>query len=66
MYPEIEKLFAIRDVSKSEAALLLGITYNTFLLKLRGKYEFTLDEGFGLKKILKTDLSLEKLFEYVA
>lgn len=66
VYTEIEKLFAVSDVSKFEAANLLGMTYNTFLLKLKGKYKFTLDESFGLKRILKTDLPLEKLFSFTA
>ena len=66
VYCEIEKLFAVSDISKFEAANLLGVTYNTFLLKLKGKYKFTLDEGFELKRILKTDLSLEQLFKFTA
>lgn len=66
MYPELEQLIVVSSLTKADIAEKIGMTYNTFLLKLKGKYPFTLDEAFLLKEVLKTDLSFEKLFKFVA
>ncbi|MBR2871825.1 MAG: hypothetical protein IKB98_10735 [Clostridia bacterium] len=63
MFPELEKIFASSSFTKKEIAEKMGMTYNTFCLKLRNSYSFTLDECFKLKKLLNSDLPLEKLFE---
>ena len=52
--------------SKKEIASELGMTYNTLLLKLRGKNDFTLDEAVKLKEILNTPKSIEELFTFSA
>ena len=64
MYKEIELIMFKKGLSKANVASELGMTYNTFLLKLRGKYKFSLDEAVKLKKILETDLPIETLFAF--
>lgn len=63
MYKEIELIIFSRKLSKSEIAELLGMSYNTFLLKLKGKYSFSLDEAVHLKQVLGTEKTVEELFE---
>jgi len=41
----------------------LGVHYNTLCRKLRGEMPFTLDEALRVKRLLLTDLPLERLFE---
>lgn len=62
MYKSVEVLIFERGLSKAEIATELGIGYNTFLLKLKGKNKFTLDEALKLKGILKTEKTVEELF----
>lgn len=64
MYKEIELIIFSENLSKSEIAEKLGITYNTFLLKLKGKYSFSLDEAIKLKEILNTNKTIEELFAF--
>lgn len=66
MFKAIENLIFERRLKKKDIAQKLGITYNTFLLKLKGEYPFTLDEALKLKEILQTDLPVETLFKAVA
>ncbi len=62
MYKEIELIIFSDKLSKSEIASQLEMSYNTFLLKLKGKYKFSLDEAVKLKEILKTEKTVEELF----
>ena len=62
MYKEIELIIFTKKLSKAVLAEKLGMTYNTFLLKLKGNYKFTLDEAVKLKKELNSDLPIEDLF----
>ena len=41
----------------------LGGTISTWSLKLNGRYPITLDEAKKFKKLVKTDLPIEILFE---
>ena len=41
----------------------LGGTISTWSLKLNGKYPITLDEAKRFKRLVKTDLPIEVLFE---
>lgn len=41
----------------------LGGTVSTWSLKLNGKYHITLDEAKKFKRLVKTDLPIEVLFE---
>lgn len=63
MFKNIELEIFKSGLSKKEIAADLGMGYNTFLLKLSGKAYFTLDEAMKLKAILKSDLSIEELFD---
>ena len=63
MFRNIELEIFKSGLSKKEIAAELEMTYNTFLLKLSGKAHFTLDEAMKLKAILKSDLSIEELFD---
>lgn len=63
MYRKLEGLLIENNISKQYLAKLLGITYNTLLLKMNGKSRFTLDESFKIKDILNTTLTLEELFQ---
>ena len=40
------------------------MSYNTLMCKLRGEYDFTLNEALTIKKIFKTSLSIEELFSF--
>ncbi len=62
MYKEIEVMLFSKGMSKADVAKQMGMSYNTFLLKLKGKYNFSLDEAVTLKKILNTEKSIEELF----
>ena len=64
MYKEIESIIFLNNLSKSDLAKELGMSYNTFCLKLRGRYSFSLDEAVKLKEILPTKLAVEDLFEF--
>ena len=64
MYEEIEMIIFKKKLSKSDIAKKIGMTYNTFLLKLRGKNKFTLDEAIKLKNALDSDKPIEELFNY--
>ena len=63
MYKNLELEIFVSGIPKKEIAEKLGITYPTFLLKLSGKSYFTLDEAKKLKEILKSDKTIEVLFE---
>ena len=63
MFENIEMIIFKKRLSKKELAESLGMTYNTFLLKLNGKATFTLDEAMKLKDILGSPLSIEELFD---
>lgn len=63
MFRNIELEIFKSGLSKKEIAAKLDMTYNTFLLKLSGKAYFTLDEAMKLKAVLKSDLSIEELFD---
>lgn len=62
MYKRLELCIFESGLTKMVIAEKSGMTYNTFLLKLKGKYKFTLDEAIKLKAILKTKMSIEELF----
>ena len=63
MYPHIDIELAKARMNRKKLAEKTGISYNTLLLKLAGKSIITLDEGFAIKKALKTSLSIENLFK---
>lgn len=63
MFKNIELEIFKSGLSKKKIAVKLGMTYNTFLLKLNGKAYFTLDEAMKLKMVLNSNLSIEELFD---
>lgn len=67
MYENVERLIFEKKLKKSDIAHEVGITYNTLLLKLSGKYKFTLDEAVALRNILDPDMPIEEMFktEYI-
>lgn len=66
MFKNIEQIIFTKQIPKKEIAHKLGISYNTFLLKLKGNYPFTLDEALRVKEVLQTELSVEELFSKAA
>lgn len=63
MYFAIEMLIFQKRLSKAFIANEMNMSYNTFLLKMRGKYDFTLNEALKLKEILNTKEPIEVLFK---
>lgn len=45
----------------AESGVQISITH--FSLKMTGKYGWTLEEAFAIKKFLKTKLSIDELFQ---
>lgn len=68
MFPNVRAEFArngftqdkVVDELKNEG---IEMTRTTLSLKMTGKYDFTFNEAVAIKKICKTDLPLEELFE---
>lgn len=69
MYPNLRAEIARRNLTFAEVVEGIGkesgvpISITHFSLKMTGKYGFTLDEAFAIKKFLKTKLSLDVLFQ---
>ena len=63
MFKNIERLIFEKELKKRDIAKEIGLSYNQFLLKLKGDYYFTLDEALGLKRVLETDMPIEVLFD---
>lgn len=63
MYPNVNAERARQRLTLEEFAKLLGLSRGTLSLKLNKKAPITLDEAKAIKKALKTDMSLEELFE---
>lgn len=66
MYRRIEAQLVLSGLSKQELAKNLGISYNTLILKLNGKRDFSLDEATEIKRLLHTEDSIEELFDETA
>lgn len=63
MYPNLRAEIARHNTTFAEVAEAIGCSVSHFSLKMNGKYKFTLDEAFTIKKYLKTDLSIDVLFQ---
>lgn len=63
MYPNLRAEMARTQTTAQALAKMLGINNSTLSQKMKGKYAFTLDEAFAVKKSLGTALPLEQLFE---
>lgn len=69
MYPNLRAEITRRNLTMAEvvegilkeSGVQISITH--FSLKMNGKYGFTLEEAFAIKKFLKTKLSIDELFQ---
>ena len=66
MYKRVESQLVLVGLTKKDQAKVAGMGYNTLLAKLRGEREFTLREARVIKEAIKSDESIETLFERVA
>ena len=64
MFCEIERIILFNHLSKKDLASFLSMTYGTLMCKLRGEYDFTLNEAVKLKDFLHTELPIEELFVF--
>ena len=63
MFPNLRAEIARKNLTMAEVAKAIGLTATHFSLKMNGKYPFTLDEAFAIKKFLNTKLSIDVLFQ---
>ncbi|MBU5450727.1 hypothetical protein [Acetivibrio sp. MSJd-27] len=63
MYPQLEASLWKIGKSKYEFAKDLGISYHSFLRKLKGYSYFTLDEALAIQQFLNDGKSVEELFQ---
>lgn len=70
MFPNLRAEIARRGLTFAQVANGVvdadGVPFNSvthFSLKMNGKYPFTLDEAFAIKKFLNTKLSIDVLFQ---
>lgn len=62
-FKNLEAEMVRKDVSRAELAKELNISYRSLGLKINAVRNFKDDEMFAIKRILKTDLSLDDLFQ---
>ncbi|WP_295264600.1 hypothetical protein [Veillonella sp.] len=62
MYKELEAEIVRKGLSKRKVSDMTGIRYETLLVKLSGKFSFTLDEAFKIKMAIESDKPIEVLF----
>lgn len=63
MFPNLRAEIARRNLTMAEVADAINVSVTHFSLKMNGKYGFTLEEAFAIKKFLKTKLSIDVLFQ---
>jgi transcriptional regulator with XRE-family HTH domain len=63
MYPNLRAEIARQGLNLSDVAEKMGMTLSNLSKKLKGEITLTFSEAKRLKKIVKTDLPLEILFE---
>ena len=63
MYPRLEASLWKTGKSKYEFAHDLGISYQSFLRKLKGYSYFTLDEALAIQQFVNDGKSVEELFQ---
>lgn len=62
MYENLELLIFQQKISKHDIAKTIGITYNTLLGKLSGKFQFKLDEAFKIQSEYFPDKDINYIF----
>ena len=63
MFPNLRAEITRRNLTMAAVADAIGCSITHFSLKMNGKYGFTLAEAFAIKKFLKTDMSIDELFQ---
>ena len=63
MYPNLRAEITRHNLTMAQVADAIGLSVTHFSLKMNGKYGFTLEEAFSIKKFLNTKLSLDVLFQ---
>ena len=63
MYENLELLMFQHKISKHDVAKTIGVTYNTLLGKLSGKFSFKLDEAFKIQSEYFPDKNINYIFE---
>ena len=65
IYRNLNAEMARQGITQKELAKMVGRTGSTMSLKLNGLSSISLEEAKIIKTVLKSDLSLEDLFEVV-
>jgi len=63
VYRKVLARMALMDVSKTEVAQRLGVSYSTLQNKLCGVTDFTLTEALSIKSLLSSPEPLEDMFQ---
>lgn len=63
MYTNLEAEIVRKKLSKEIIANAIGKTYNTFTLKLNGKYSFTYDEALIIQETFFPECDIKYLFK---
>lgn len=63
MYKNLQAEIVRNNVSKENLAQAIGKSYQTIMLKLSGKYPFTLDEAFEIRSRYFPNYSIDYLFK---
>lgn len=64
MYPNVRAEMARQGLSVADIADALNISLSTMYGKLKGEYPITLIEAKAIKKVVKSEDPIEKLFEF--
>ena len=62
MFPNLNGEMAKRNVTIADLAETIDKSPNTVKLKLRGAYDFTLDEAFKIQQRLGVNMPIDQLF----
>lgn len=63
MYPNLRAEMARAGLTITNLAQLMDVSIPTLSNKLNGKKDFSLKDAFKIKKILRTDVSIDELFK---
>lgn len=63
MFPVLEAKLKENGISRKMIASCIQVNVGTVSQKMNGKYPFTFNEAVKIKKLLKTTLTIEELFE---
>lgn len=64
MYVNLRYELMVKGISQKLLAQKIGIGLTTISEKMNGKQDFKLKECLEIKKILKTDLTVDELFAW--